>query len=119
MRSLPPSTPLSSSSASSSTLFIGSSAAKQSSSSSTSSQVAASEGEVDCAYLGTYLFLVGCIVFSFHSVLLLHAEPSLLNLVYFAGAQLFTCGSVCHAVDAERGRRKRRATQPLTVRKAE
>ena len=54
------------------------------------------------SYCGTYLFLLGCLVFSFHSVLLLCEDGlSTANAVYFAGATLFTCGSVCYAIDAE------------------
>ena len=56
----------------------------------------------DYAYRGTYLFLAGCLVFSFHSLLLLYEDGvSLASTAYFAGATLFTAGSLCYAVDAE------------------
>ena len=56
----------------------------------------------DYAYRGTYLFLAGCLVFSFHSVLLLYEDGvSLASTAYFLGATLFTAGSLCYAVDAE------------------
>ena len=72
--------------------------------------------EWDFAYQGTYFFLAGCLVFSFHSFCLVHSEPSFLNWVYFTGASLFTCGSICYAVDAER-RRDGHTQQSLTPRK--
>ena len=57
---------------------------------------------IDYSYYGTYLFLAGCLVFSFHSIVLLCEDGlTFANSVYFVGATLFTCGSVCYAVDAE------------------
>ena len=59
----------------------------------------------DFAYLGTYLFLAGCLLFSLHSILLLQQEASFLNALYFTGASLFSLGSLCYAVDAEQRKR--------------
>ena len=57
---------------------------------------------IDYSYMGTYFFLIGCLVFSFHSGVLLYEEGiTFANCVYFVGASLFSCGSVCYAVDAE------------------
>ena len=67
--------------------------------------------ERDWGYLGTYLFLAGCLAFNFQSICLLHVDPSFLNAVYFLGATLFTLGSLCYAVDAENRRDRNTARQ--------
>jgi len=58
---------------------------------------------VDYSYLGTYMFLCGCLVFSFHSFcVVVEDSASFLNWVYLVGTSLFTIGSVFYAVDAEK-----------------